>query len=77
MKGKSSKEMLEKFMAFKAEVENESGKSIKILRTDGGGEYHGAMATYLKQEGIVHETNAPYTPEQNGVSERANRTLFE
>jgi transposase InsO family protein len=29
---------------------------------------------YLKEEGIKHEFSAPYTPQQNGVLERKNRT---
>ena len=32
---------------------------------------------YLKKEGIRHEYTIPMTPEQNGVSERMNRTLVE
>ncbi len=32
---------------------------------------------YLKSEGINHEYTIPKTPEQNGVSERMNRTLVE
>ena len=47
MKGKSSKEMLEKFIEFKTAVEKETGKAIKILRTDGGGEYQKAVSVYL------------------------------
>jgi len=35
------------------------------------------MDVYLKKEGIIHETTAPYSPEQNGVAERANRTIIE
>jgi hypothetical protein len=30
---------------------------------------------YLEEEGIKHEFSAPYTPQQNGVVERKNRTL--
>ncbi len=33
--------------------------------------------SYLKTEGIKHEYTIPKTPEQNGVSERMNRTLVE
>ena len=33
--------------------------------------------TYLKQEGIRHQTTVRKTPEQNGVAERGNRTLVE
>ena len=32
---------------------------------------------YLKSKGIRHETSCAYTPEQNGVAERLNRTLVE
>jgi len=77
MKGKSAAELLERFKEFKEEVENQLGRKIKRLRTDGGGEYKKAFEKYLKQHGIIHETTAPYSPEQNGVSERANRTIME
>ena len=43
-----------------------------------GGEYvDGDFKHYLSTNGVRHETCAPYTPEQNGVSERSNRTLVE
>jgi hypothetical protein len=32
---------------------------------------------FCKQRGILHQTSVPYTPEQNGVAERMNRTLVE
>ena len=35
------------------------------------------MAAYLEEKGIVMENTAPYTPQQNGKAERANRTIFE
>src|SRR5947207_2374705 len=35
------------------------------------------MRAHLKGSGIIHETNAPYSPDQNGVAERANRTIME
>src|SRR5277367_3432888 len=35
------------------------------------------MEAYLKGSGIIHETTAPYSPDQNGVAERANRTIME
>ena len=47
-------------------------------RTDNGGEYVSAQfEQYLKEHGITHEVTTPYTPQQNGVSERLNRTLKE
>ena len=34
------------------------------------------MDTFLDEEGISHEFSATYTPQQNGVFERKNRTLI-
>ena len=66
------------FKAYKARAENEAGRRIGVLRTDGGGEYSGQyFQLYLKQCGIVHSVSPPYSPKQNGLAERANRTLME
>lgn len=59
-------------------IERQSGRKLKILRTDNGGEYtSNEFQAYLKRQGIKHETTIPKTPEQNGVAERMNRTLVE
>src|SRR5205814_1311174 len=73
LKRKTSAEVLEKFREYRPEVEKQTGKFIKRLRTDGGGEYEKWMKDHLKGSGIIHETTAPYSPDQNGVAERANR----
>ena len=39
LKSKESEEVLSRFKEFKAQVENLSGKRIKVLRSDNGGEY--------------------------------------
>lgn len=76
MKHKS--EVFHWFKNFKAVVENQKNKRIKILRTDNGGEFcSGEMNSYLAKEGIIHQKTNAYTPEQNGVCERANRTVVE
>ncbi|KAH9670456.1 hypothetical protein KPL70_016992 [Citrus sinensis] len=63
---------------YKARVELESGKKIKCLRTDNGGEYtEGEFLAFCKQEGIQRQFTVAYTPQQNGVTERMNRTLTE
>ena len=36
-----------------------------------------AFSNYLKEQGIRHEVTVAYSPEQNGVAERMNRTLCE
>ena len=75
---KSKDEVFNRFIEWKALVENATGKSIKVLRTDNGGEYTSTVfQNYLKKEGIRHELTIPKTPEQNGVAERLNRTLVE
>ncbi|CAM8990125.1 unnamed protein product [Rhodiola kirilowii] len=71
----SKDEALDKFQIYKSEVELQKGTSIKKLRTDRGGEYFNP--NYFQSVGIIHETTAPYTPQQNGVSERKNRVLKE
>ena len=66
------------FKAFKAEVENQLGKIIKILRSDRGGEYFpNDFNEFCEQNGIIHESSAPRTPQQNGLAERKNRTFLE
>jgi transposase InsO family protein len=59
-------------------LENQSGLRVKTVRTDRGSEYLNAeLKTFYESKGILHETTAPYTPEQNGKAERLNRTLME
>ncbi|KAH9734074.1 Integrase catalytic domain-containing protein [Citrus sinensis] len=66
------------FKEYKARVELESGKKIKCLRTDNGGEYtDGEFLVFCKREGIQRQFTVAYTPQQNGVAERMNRTLIE
>ena len=74
----SKDEALNSFKTYKAEVENQLEKKIKVIRSDRGGEYEStAFSDFCAQNGIVHQTTAPYTPQQNGVAERKNRTLKE
>ena len=75
MKRKS--EAFEKFKEFRAEVENQLGKHIKVIRSDQGGEYLlRDFKNYLTEHGIISQLTAPGTPQQNVVAERRNRTLL-
>eukprot|EP00253_Pinus_taeda_P015982 PITA_15982 len=66
------------FQHFKALIENQTEKKIKILRTDHGTEYESnEFHDFCKEAGIKRETTTPYAPEQNGVAERKNRTIME
>lgn len=70
--------MLNTFIHFKAYVENHTGKKIKTFRTDNGTEYlSGEFDKFCRVNGIHHEETVTYTPEQNGVAERMNRTIIE
>lgn len=63
---------------FVTQLESETGKKVKTIRTDNGGEYIGRhLETWLTESGIRHECSVPYTPQQNGVAERLNRTIME
>jgi len=75
---KQKSEVIEKFKEYMQLVENQTGRKIKTLRTDNGKEYvNNEFSTFLKEKGIKHELTNDYTPEQNGVAERKNRTLVE
>ena len=86
---KKKPEVLSRFKEFVAFAENMSGNSveklniyttptIKTFRTDNGGEYtSNEFKAYCASKGISRQFTNPHTPEQNGVSERLNRTLME
>jgi transposase InsO family protein len=75
---KSKTEVFDKFKVYKARVERETGRSIKVLRSDNGSEYSNTrMNSFLEDAGIKREFTTVYTPQQNGASERLNRTLVE
>ena len=75
---KHKDEVLQRFREWKALVEKSSGRHIKTLRSDNGGEYTSSeFNSFLIKEGIKHELTIPHTPQQNGVAERQNRTLIE
>ncbi|GJU60990.1 zinc finger, CCHC-type containing protein [Tanacetum coccineum] len=60
------------------EVENQLGKTIKLLGSNHGGEYTSQeFLDHLKDHGIIGHRTPPYTPQHNGVSERRNRTLLD
>ncbi|KAL8096063.1 hypothetical protein AgCh_037136 [Apium graveolens] len=75
---KFKSEVAQVFWKFKARVENESGCKIQIVRSDNGKEYtSNEFNQFCESAGIEHQLTAPYTPQQNGVSERRNRYILE
>jgi transposase InsO family protein len=62
---------------FLRRAQNEFGLRIKKIRSDNGTEFKNSQIEgFLEEEGIKHEFSSPYTPQQNGVVERKNRTLL-
>ncbi|CAI7796834.1 unnamed protein product [Closterium sp. NIES-53] len=59
-------------------VERESGKRVKAIRSDRGGEFLGVeFRSWLKRHGIKQQLTTAYTPQSNGAAERENRTIIE
>ena len=68
---KLTKEYLER-------AETETSEQANYFRSDGGGEYGStSLQDYFKSKGVHHEMTNPYTPQENGISERMNCTLIE
>lgn len=75
---KEKSEAFDKFKKFKEFAEQETGDVIKTFRTDRGGEFVShEFQRFCDKFGIKRHLTAPYSPQQNGVVERRNRTLLE
>ncbi|GJR05852.1 zinc finger, CCHC-type containing protein [Tanacetum coccineum] len=65
------------FKEFRQQIEMETRMKLRMLRTDRGGEFTSNEFTkYCKENGIARQLTAPYSPQQNGVVERRNRTVL-
>ena len=73
-KGQTAKEIIEWVKA----VEVEFGTRVKAFQTDRGTEFTASkLQDFFRAKGIKHRKTAPYSPQENGVSERRNRTMQE
>jgi transposase InsO family protein len=71
-------ETLETLKKFMRRAQNEFELKIKKVRSGNGTEFKNTgVEEFLSEEGIKDEFLVPYTPQQNGVVERKNRTLIE
>lgn len=78
LKTKQASGILNTLKIFIPLAERTTGHQLKVFRSDGGGEFFSnEMNDYFTQKGIVHQCSTPYSPQQNGVAERFNRTLME
>lgn len=74
---KEKSEVFERFKKLRGMIEKETGESIATFRTDRGGEFTShKFNQYCEEAGIKRHLTAPYSPQQNGVVERRNRTLM-
>jgi hypothetical protein len=68
----------ETLKGFLRQAQNEFDLRIKKIRSDNGTEFKNSQIEgFLEDEGIKHEFSSSYTPQQNGVVERKNRTLLD
>ncbi|KAH9122989.1 hypothetical protein AeMF1_005920 [Aphanomyces euteiches] len=75
---KNKSDALQCFKEFTAYCRTQFDLPVRCLRSDNGGEYFSNLfSEFLLENGIQHDATVPHTPQQNGVSERMNRTLVE
>lgn len=75
LKTKTASESIRWLEHFHAMAERQTGRKLKCIRTDNGGEFCNHLwDEYLSKHGIRHEKTTPYTPQQN-LGERGHRTL--
>ena len=66
------------FQLFLGFVQTQFAATVKILKSDSGGEYmSNEFQSFLQTKGIVSQRSCSYTPQQNGVAERKNRYLLD
>ena len=71
-------EAFEKFKWYLARVEKETGRRLKCLRSDRGGEFIcNKFNNFYIERGIKRQVSAPGTLEQNGIAERRNRSIMD
>ncbi|KDR75264.1 hypothetical protein GALMADRAFT_24757, partial [Galerina marginata CBS 339.88] len=75
---KKKSEAYEKVKEYMTWIEKKFGFTPKLVRVDNGTEYiNQKTKDWCAEKGIEIQTTAPYSPSQNGVAERFNRTLME
>uniref|UniRef100_A0AAV1TD78 Integrase catalytic domain-containing protein n=1 Tax=Peronospora matthiolae TaxID=2874970 RepID=A0AAV1TD78_9STRA len=71
-------DVLSKFIEFRQYMKTQAGVSVRTIRSENGGEYTSTdMKTYCALKTVKQKFMIPHNPPQNGMAERANRTLVE
>ena len=75
---KQKLEAFKAFKSFKAQAEREKELKLICLRTDNGGEFTSkGFISFCSEHEIQRHFSTPYTPQQNEVVERKNRTILD
>ena len=75
---KRKSDIFSTFVKFKALVEKQYNKKIKIIRSDNGGEFTShEFEFFFESTGHYSSEKCFQNPQQNGVAERFNRTIIE
>jgi len=66
------------FYAFNQMIHTQFDKKIQVFKSDNGGEFvNKSMQKFFRENGLIHQTSCPNTPQQNCVAKRKNRKLLE
>ena len=66
------------FKKYQERVEKETGKKLKCLRLDEGGEFiSNEFNKFYIEKGIKRQVSTPSTPQQNGIAKRRNRSIMD
>ncbi|MBW0473992.1 hypothetical protein O181_013707 [Austropuccinia psidii MF-1] len=75
---KNKSDAIKDFTIVKNLIENSQGQKIRKVVSDRGGEFVNLEFKQLGNEnGFIHVTLPPYTPQLKGLSERTNREILE
>nr|CCA17998.1 putative polyprotein [Albugo laibachii Nc14] len=70
---KTKSQVVDYSIEYKSKMERQTTKQLKCIRTDNGTEYvKKRFAAECRRSGIVHQTTAPFAPQQNGLAEHKN-----
>lgn len=73
---KTKDQICEELPIIMKQIEVHKGRPVKSVRTDDGPEF-ARLKAYFDEKGVFREKSAPYTQDQDGVSERSIRTIIE
>ncbi|PLW15082.1 hypothetical protein PCASD_21521 [Puccinia coronata f. sp. avenae] len=74
---RSKGETFDKFVDFKNNAEKKTGKTLRMIISDGGGEFvNEKFSQMCSSKGIAQHITPAYTPQNNGMAERANQSIL-